>query len=118
MGETTSDTPRYAAAVARYRELVGGLVGSATMIASAEASPDGTLVAVLLRIADGLEGRGPTELPLVTIDGDRRWQVTGADVDAADARWSSNPTRLTFIADIGSRHHPAPFTLEVGADGP
>ena len=118
MGATTSDTPRYAAAVARYRELIGGLVGSPTMVALAEASPDGSLVAVLLRVTDALEGRGHTELHVVSVEGGRRWPVTGADVDAADPRWSRGGSRLTFIADIGSRHRPAPFVVEIGADGP
>jgi dipeptidyl aminopeptidase/acylaminoacyl peptidase len=118
MGETIADTPRYAAAVARYRELLGGLVGSASMVAAAEASPDATLIAVLLRITDALEGRGHTELHLVTTDGSRHWPVTGADVDAADPRWTREGTRLVFLADIGSRHRPAPFTIGVGTDGP
>ena len=118
MAETIADSPRYAATVARYQELMGGLVGAASMVAGAEASPDGSLIAVLLRITDGLEGRGHTELHVVTTDGTRRWQVTGADVDAGDPRWTRDGRRLVFIADIDSRHRPAPFTLGLGADGP
>ena len=118
MSQTTRDTTRYAATVARYRDLVGRLVGSTSMVATAEVSPDGTLVAAILQITDALEGRGHAELHVVAVDGTRRWQVTGADVDAADPRWSLRGTRLTFLADIGSRHRPAPFALEVGADGP
>ena len=118
MSDTTRDTARYATTVARYRDLVGRLVGSTSMFSTAEVSPDGTLVAAVLHVTDALEGRGHAELHVVAVDGGRRWQVTGADVDAADPRWSLGGTRLTFLADIGSRHRPAPFALDVGADGP
>ena len=56
---------------------------------TAEVSPDGRLVAVAVEIRDGLEGRGHAELHLLAVDGTRRWQVTGAGVDATDPRWST-----------------------------
>jgi dipeptidyl aminopeptidase/acylaminoacyl peptidase len=118
MSKTTRDTARYAATVARYQDLVGRLVGSTRMVATAEVSPDGTLVATILQVTDALEGRGHAELHVIAMDGGRRWQVTGAGVDAADPRWSLGGRRLSFLADIGSRHRPAPFALEVGDDGP
>ena len=114
MSETTRDTARYAATVARYQDLVGRLVGSTSMVATAEVSPDGTLVATILQVTDALEGRGHAELHVIAVDGGRRWQVTGAGVDAADPRWSLGGRRLSFLADIGSRHRPAPFALEIG----
>jgi dipeptidyl aminopeptidase/acylaminoacyl peptidase len=117
MNDTTRDTVRYASTVARYRDLVGRLVGSTSMVSTAEVSPDGDLVAAILQVTDALEGRGHAELHVIEIDGGRRWQVTGPGVDAADPRWSLGGRRLTFLADIGSRHRPAPYTLEVG-DGP
>jgi dipeptidyl aminopeptidase/acylaminoacyl peptidase len=117
MSDTTRDTARYAATVARYQDLVGRLVGSVSMVSTAEVSPDGTLVAAILHVTDALEGRGHAELHVIAIDGGRRWQVTGAGVDAADPRWSLG-RRLTFLADIGSRHRPSLFAVEVGGGGP
>ena len=43
----------------------------ARRIEAAEASPDGSLVAVVLRIRDGLEGEGHAELHLLAVDGGR-----------------------------------------------
>ena len=114
MSHTTRDTARYASTVARYQDLVGRLVGSTSMVSTAEVSPDGTLVAAILQVTDALEGRGHAELHVIAVDGSRRWQVTGAGVDAADPRWSLGGRRLSFLADIGSRHRPAPFALEIG----
>ena len=118
MSDTTRHTARYAATVARYQDLVGRLVGSTSMVSTAEVSPDGTLVAAILQVTDALEGRGHAELHVIEIDGGRRWPVTGADVDAADPRWSLGGQRLTFLADIGSRHRPSPFSVDIGGDGP
>ena len=118
MSHTTRDTARYASTVARYQDLVGRLVGSTSMVSTAEVSPDGTLVATILQVTDALEGRGHAELHVIAVDGSRRWPVTGAGVDAADPRWSLGGRRLSFLADIGTRHRPAPFALEMGADGP
>ena len=118
MSQLTSDTERYGEVVARYRGLIERSVGGVEAIGQPEVSPDGRLVAVAVEIRDGLEGRGHTELHLLAVDGTRRWQVTGAGVDATDPRWSTGGTTLTFLADIGSRHRAAPFMLEVGTDGP
>src|SRR6478735_5799273 len=118
MGQLTSDTERYREVVARYRGLIERSVGGVESIGEPEVSPNGQLVAVVVDILDGLEGRGHTELHLLTVDGTRRWQVTGAGVDGKDPRWSTGGTTLTFLADIGSRHRAAPFLLEVGHDGP
>ena len=46
------------------------------------------------------------------VAGDRRRRRRGRSALVA------RRARLTFLADIGSRHRPAPFALEVGADGP
>ena len=118
MSDTIRDTARYATTVARYKDLVGRLVGSTSMVSTAEVSPDGSLVAAILQVTDALEGRGHAELHVIAIDGSRRWQVTGADVDAADPRWSLDGRRLSFLADIGSRHRPSLFAVEVGEEGP
>jgi dipeptidyl aminopeptidase/acylaminoacyl peptidase len=121
MGRITSDTERYREVVERYRGLIERAVGGVESIGQPEVSPDGAQVAVVVEILDGLEGRGHTELHLLAVDGGRRWQVTGPGVDAKDPRWTRNAAGracLTFLADIGSRHRPAPFLLEVGPDGP
>ena len=118
MSDTTRAGARYQALAARYQELVGLSIGHAVEADAAEASPDGSLVAVVLRFLDGLEGEGHTELHLLATDGSRRWQVTGADGDAQDPRWSAGGSRLTFLADHGTRHRPAPWLLLVTEDGP
>ena len=118
MSDATRAGARYQALVARYQELLRLSIGHAIDVEAAEASPDGSLVAVVLRIRDGLEGEGHAELHLLAVDGGRRWQVTGADGDATGPRWSSGGARLTFLADHGTRHRPAPWLLEVGANGP
>jgi dipeptidyl aminopeptidase/acylaminoacyl peptidase len=117
MSDTTRDDARYRAVVARYRELLAMTVGHVTAFEAAEASPDGTLVAVVQRILDGLEGKGHTELHVLRTDGTARWPVTGADGDASGPRWSRDGARLTFLADHGTRHRPAPWLVDLGADG-
>ncbi len=114
----TSETDRYREIVARYRGLIERAIGGVESIGQPDVSPDGSRVAVVLEILDGLEGRGHTELHVLALDGSRRWQVTGAGVDARDPRWTRGGAALTFIADIGTRHRPAPFLLEMGDDGP
>ncbi|HEY3334895.1 MAG TPA: prolyl oligopeptidase family serine peptidase [Candidatus Limnocylindrales bacterium] len=118
MGQLTSDTDRYREVVARYRGLIERAVGGVESIGQPEVSPDGALVAVIVGILDGLEGRGHTELHVLAVDGSRRWRVTEAGVDASDPRWTRGGAALTFLTDIGTRHRPAPFLLEVGPDGP
>ncbi len=118
MSDATRETPRYRQLVTRYEELLRLTVGHATAIEATEASPDGRLVAVTLRCADALEGRGHVELRLLGTDGPGRWRVTGENGDAADPRWSRGGTLLTFIADHGTRHRPALWAVEVGPDGP
>ena len=118
MSDATRAGTRYQAVAARYQELLTLSIGHAIDVEAAEASPDGALVAAVLRIRDGLEGEGHAELHLLATDGSRRWQVTGADGDASDPRWSRGGSRLTFLADHGTRHRNAPWLLAVGPDGP
>ena len=118
MSDPTREGARYTSITERYHELLGMAVGHATGFEAAEASPDGSLVAVVLRILDGTEGKGHAELHLITADGSARWQVTGAGGDASDPRWSDGGRQLTFLADHGTRHRPTVWRLAVGEDGP
>ena len=61
MSDATRAGARYQALVARYQELLRLSIGHAIDVEAAEASPDGSLVAVVLRIRDGLEGEGHAE---------------------------------------------------------
>ena len=117
MSERTRDMTRYAAMVARDQDLVVRLVGTTRMAATAEVSPDRTLVATILQVNDALEGRGHAELHVIAVDGGRRWQVTGAGVDAADPRRRSAARRLS--SSLTSAASPAgAVRARDRADGP
>ena len=109
---------RHEAVEARHRELFAGSLGGVAGIEGAEVSPDGALVAAIVRIMDEVGGHGHTELHVLATDGTRRWTVTGPDGDAQEPRWSPDGGTLAFVADHGTRHRAVPWTIPMTADGP
>jgi len=109
---------RHEAVEARYRALLEADIGGAVGIEMAEVSPDGTLVAVVVRILDETAGHGHAELRLHSTDGSRHWRLTGPEGDAQEPRWSPDGRTLAFVADHGTRHRAVPWTIAITPGGP
>jgi dipeptidyl aminopeptidase/acylaminoacyl peptidase len=106
---------RYQEIVARQRAMVEPGFGQPVGIETVELSPDGTHVAVVVRIGQR-EGSGRTELRVLRADGSGSATLTADDGDASAPRWSHDG-RLAFLADNGHRHLPAPWLAEQERDG-
>ena len=107
--------PRYRDLVADQRAKLEPGFGRPVSVESAELSPDGALVAVVVRIGQP-EGQGRAELRLVTADGTAGQALTGEGGDAGGPRWSRDG-RLAFLADHGHRHLPTPWVAARAVDG-
>lgn len=117
MADRVQEHPRYQAVLQRYRAILEPGLGLPVDIEAAELSPDGGLVATVVRIADSLEGHGRTELRLVATDGSTSVIVTSPEGDVSSPRWSADG-RLAFLGDHGHKHRPTPWLAELRDDGP